>query len=100
LVAQDAVEEEIYKVIEHSNLVQVNFSTEFVGFEEVENGVMCEIRSVDTGRTEHWHAKYLLACDGAIVQRNCSSMTSVAFFEFRIYTANQREGASPPLARS
>jgi 2-polyprenyl-6-methoxyphenol hydroxylase-like FAD-dependent oxidoreductase len=65
LVAQDAVEEEIYKVIEHSNLVQVHFSTEFVGFEEVEDGVICEIRSVDTGRTEHWHAKYLLACDGA-----------------------------------
>src|SRR5690242_3491352 len=65
LVAQDAVEEEIYRVIEHSNLVQVNFSTEFLGFEEVEDGVICEIRSVETGRTEHWHAKYLLACDGA-----------------------------------
>ncbi|HWZ38736.1 MAG TPA: FAD-dependent monooxygenase [Bradyrhizobium sp.] len=65
LVAQDAVEEEIYKVIEHSNLVQVHFSTEFVGFEEVEDGVICEVRSVETGRTEHWHAKYLLACDGA-----------------------------------
>jgi putative polyketide hydroxylase len=65
LVAQDAVEEEIYKVIEHSNLVQVHFSTEFVGFEEVEDGVICEIRSVETGRSERWHAKYLLACDGA-----------------------------------
>ena len=68
LVAQDAVEEEIYKVIEHSNLVQVNFSTEFVGFEEVEDGVICEVRSVDSGRTEHWHAKYLLACDGAGIE--------------------------------
>jgi len=65
LVAQDAVEEEIYKVIEHSNLVQVLFSTEFVGFEDVEDGVICEIRSVETGRSERWHAKYLLACDGA-----------------------------------
>jgi len=65
LVAQDAVEEEIYKVIEHSNLVQVHFSTEFIGFEEVEDGVICEVRSVESGRTEHWHAKYLLACDGA-----------------------------------
>ena len=65
LVAQDAVEEEIYKVIEHSNLVQVHFLTEFVGFEEVEDGVICEIRSVETGRSEYWHAKYLLACDGA-----------------------------------
>jgi 2-polyprenyl-6-methoxyphenol hydroxylase-like FAD-dependent oxidoreductase len=65
LVAQDAVEEEIYKVIAHSNLVQVHFSTEFVGFEEVEDGVTCEIRSVETGRSERWHAKYLLACDGA-----------------------------------
>ena len=65
LVAQDAVEEEIYKVIAHSNLVQVHFSTEFIGFEEVEDGVICEIRSVETGRGERWHAKYLLACDGA-----------------------------------
>jgi 2-polyprenyl-6-methoxyphenol hydroxylase-like FAD-dependent oxidoreductase len=65
MVAQDAVEEEIYRVIEHSNLVQVRFSTEFVGFEEADDGVICEIRSVDTGRSEHWHAKYLLACDGA-----------------------------------
>jgi 2-polyprenyl-6-methoxyphenol hydroxylase-like FAD-dependent oxidoreductase len=65
LVAQDAVEEEIYKVIAHSNLVQVHFSTEFVGFAEVEDGVVCEIRSEETGRSERWHAKYLLACDGA-----------------------------------
>ena len=65
LVAQDAVEEEIYKVIAHSNLVQVHFSTEFLGFEEVEDGVICEIRSVETGRSERWHARYLLACDGA-----------------------------------
>ena len=35
-----------------------------------------------------------------IVQRNCLFMTSVAFFEFQIYTANQREGASLQLARS
>jgi hypothetical protein len=35
-----------------------------------------------------------------IVQQNCLFMTSVAFFEFQIYTANQREGASLPLARS
>lgn len=65
MVAQDAVEEEIYKVIEHSNLVQVHFSTEFIGFEEVDDGVICEIRSVESGRTEYWHTKYLLACDGA-----------------------------------
>src|SRR5215468_4676694 len=65
LVAQDAVEEEIYKVIKHSNLVQVHFSTESTGFEEVGDGVICEIRSVETGRSEHWQAKYLLACDGA-----------------------------------
>ena len=65
LVAQDAVEEEIYKVIQHSNLVQVHFSTEFLGFEEVEDGVVCEIRSVESGESEFWHAKYLLACDGA-----------------------------------
>ena len=36
LVAQDAVEEEIYRVIEHSNRVQVRSSTEFVGFEETD----------------------------------------------------------------
>lgn len=65
LVAQDAVEEEIYKVIAHSNLVRVHFSSEFTGFEEVEDGVICEVRSVETGCSERWHAKYLLACDGA-----------------------------------
>ena len=65
LVAQDAVEEEIYKVIEHSNLVQVRFSTEFVGFEETADGIVAEIRSVESGQSERWHAKYLLACDGA-----------------------------------
>src|SRR5436190_7748443 len=65
LVAQDAVEEEIFRVIEHSNRVQVRFSTEFVGFEETDDGVECEIRSVETGETERWHATYLLACDGA-----------------------------------
>src|SRR5215204_5025243 len=65
LVAQDAVEEEIHRVIEHSNLVQVRFSTEFVGFEEVDDGVVCEIRDVATGQSEHWQARYLLACDGA-----------------------------------
>jgi 2-polyprenyl-6-methoxyphenol hydroxylase-like FAD-dependent oxidoreductase len=65
LVAQDAVEEEIYKVIQHSNQVHVHFSTEFVGFEESEDCVICKVRSVETGRNEFWHAKYLLACDGA-----------------------------------
>ena len=35
-----------------------------------------------------------------IVPLGYCQLTSVAFFEFQIYTANQREGASPPLARS
>jgi 2-polyprenyl-6-methoxyphenol hydroxylase-like FAD-dependent oxidoreductase len=65
LVAQDAVEEEIYKVIEHSNLVQVRFSTEFQGFEETEDGVIAEVRPVGSDRSERWHARYLVACDGA-----------------------------------
>src|ERR1041385_3848501 len=68
LVAQDAVEEEIYRVIEHSNLVQVHFSTEFVGFEEVEDGAICEIRSVETGRSERWPASFLRACAGPASQ--------------------------------
>jgi hypothetical protein len=35
-----------------------------------------------------------------IVPLGYCQLTSVAFFEFQIYTANQREGASPQLARS
>src|ERR671937_226459 len=50
---------------DNSNLVQVRFSTEFLGFEETEDGVVCEIRDVASGRTERWQARYLLACDGA-----------------------------------
>src|SRR5262245_5206886 len=78
LVAQDAVEEEIYKVIEHSNLVQVRFSTEFVGFEETEDGVVCEIRPAGGGESEHWQAKYLLACDGAGSQTRRAAGLSMA----------------------
>src|ERR1700753_612253 len=65
LVAQDAVEEEIYKVIKDSNLIQVHFSTEFTGFEEVEDGILCRARRAGSDREEVWHAKYILACDGA-----------------------------------
>ena len=65
LVAQDAVEEEIYRVVEKSRHAKVHFSTEFVGFEETPDGIVAETRVVGSGKSQRWQAKYLIAADGA-----------------------------------
>ncbi|GGC61186.1 FAD-dependent monooxygenase [Chelatococcus reniformis] len=65
LVAQDAVEEEILKVVQRSRHARVLFSTEFVGFEETNDGVRVETRAVGSGEPTVWTARYLIAADGA-----------------------------------
>lgn len=65
LVAQDAVEGEILRVVERSQHVTVLFNTEWELFEETNSGVRIKTRSSVTGETEEWHATYLIAADGA-----------------------------------
>jgi putative polyketide hydroxylase/tetracenomycin A2 monooxygenase-dioxygenase len=65
LVAQDAVEEEIYAELQGSPYARVLFSTEFVGFEESADGVAVRTRPTDRGEERWWHAKYIIAADGA-----------------------------------
>lgn len=65
LVAQDAVEGEILRVVERSQHVTVLFNTEWESFEETNSGVRIKTRSSVTGETEEWHATYLIAADGA-----------------------------------
>ena len=65
LVAQDAVEEEIFRVLEKSHHARVFFSTECVSFKESAAGVEVRVRSVATGQEQEWRAQYLVAADGA-----------------------------------
>ncbi|HKU99984.1 MAG TPA: FAD-dependent monooxygenase [Vineibacter sp.] len=64
LVAQDAVEEEIYRVVAASTHVRVLFSTEFVSFVETPDGIEATTRSA-SDETTTWRARYLVAADGA-----------------------------------
>lgn len=65
LVAQDAVEEELLIAVRNSPYVRVLFSTEMTGFEEMPDGVMVITRSLESGQTMTWRARYLIGADGA-----------------------------------
>ncbi|MEA2738081.1 MAG: putative polyketide hydroxylase [Acetobacteraceae bacterium] len=65
LVAQDAVEEEIYAELQGSKYARVLFNTEFLGFEETADGVTVRIASTGNGADQWWNARYLIAADGA-----------------------------------
>ncbi|HTB44945.1 MAG TPA: FAD-dependent monooxygenase [Acetobacteraceae bacterium] len=65
LVAQDAVEEEIYADLRRSKYARVLFDTEFVSLEEDADGVTVQTRPVDGGEPQWWHARYVIAADGA-----------------------------------
>jgi 2-polyprenyl-6-methoxyphenol hydroxylase-like FAD-dependent oxidoreductase len=43
---------------------ELRYSTELVGFEEADDGVIGITRSVDSGEERRIHAQYLVACDG------------------------------------
>jgi 2-polyprenyl-6-methoxyphenol hydroxylase-like FAD-dependent oxidoreductase len=65
LVAQDAVEEEILKVVKRSPRATILFDTECTDIEETNDGVRVTTRCTVTGQTRQWNADYLLAADGA-----------------------------------
>src|SRR5262249_55060409 len=65
LVAQDAVEEELLRVVEKSAHARVLFSTEAVSFAESTEGVTVRTRSLADGKGQEWRARYLVAADGA-----------------------------------
>ena len=65
LVAQDAVEEEIYAELQGSPYARVLFNTEFLGFEETADGVTVRTGPIGGGTEQWWNAKYLIAADGA-----------------------------------
>ena len=62
LVAQDAVEEEIYAELQGSRHARVLFSTECLGFEESADGVTVRTRPTDGGAESWYRAKYVIAC--------------------------------------
>src|SRR3954470_7050911 len=65
LVAQDAVEEEIYAELQRSSHARVLFNTEFLGFEEGAEGVIVRTRPTAGGEEQWWEAQWLIAADGA-----------------------------------
>jgi putative polyketide hydroxylase/tetracenomycin A2 monooxygenase-dioxygenase len=65
LVAQDAVEEEILRVLRPSRHARVLFSTEATSISESGEPVTVCTRSLQSGREERWRARYVIAADGA-----------------------------------
>ncbi len=65
IVAQDAVEEEIFRKLQGARHARLWFNTEVVSFEETNDGVSIRTRAVDTGEETHVRATYLIAADGA-----------------------------------
>jgi 2-polyprenyl-6-methoxyphenol hydroxylase-like FAD-dependent oxidoreductase len=65
MVAQDAIEEELLRVVEKSAHARVLFSTEAVSFAESTEGVTVRTRSLADGNEQEWRARYLVAADGA-----------------------------------
>lgn len=65
VVAQDAVEEELLKVVERSRFGQVLFSTECTDFEIGADEIVAITRDAVTGQAREWRADYLVAADGA-----------------------------------
>lgn len=65
LVAQDAVEEEILRVLKRSRHARVLFSTEATSISENAEHVTVRTRSVKSGTEETWRARYVIAADGA-----------------------------------
>ena len=65
VVAQDAVEEELLKVVERSPFGQVLFSTDCTDLENGTEEAVATTRNLVTGETRQWRADYLVAADGA-----------------------------------
>ena len=64
-MAQDAVEEELLRVVRGYATTQLRFSTECSGFEQDEGGVTARCLDLSTGSAFTLRSEYLMACDGA-----------------------------------
>jgi 2-polyprenyl-6-methoxyphenol hydroxylase-like FAD-dependent oxidoreductase len=64
IVAQDAVEEEIFKKLKDARHVRIRFSTEVVSVEEDSDGVVVKTRA-NSGEETTWRSAYVVAADGA-----------------------------------
>ena len=65
MVAQDAVEEEIFKKLQSARHARIRFGTEVVSVEEDGDGVAVQTRSVESGEETLLRSTYVVAADGA-----------------------------------
>ena len=65
IVAQDAVEEVLYGLARSLPASSVRFSTRCLGFQQLDDRVVAEVESLESGERETIAARYLIAADGA-----------------------------------
>lgn len=65
IVAQDVVEEELYRALIESPYIRILHGTEFVSLSTTGEGVSVLTRRLDDGKTASWKVGYLIAADGA-----------------------------------
>jgi 2-polyprenyl-6-methoxyphenol hydroxylase-like FAD-dependent oxidoreductase len=63
--SQDTVECELLSHAQRSEVGRLLFGHEFLHFDQGQEGIAVTGRNVDTGETLTWHARYLIAADGA-----------------------------------
>lgn len=62
---QDVVEEELLEKVRGTKVGRIQFSTEFVRYDQDEHGVDVVVRDLTTGKETKWSAQYLIGADGA-----------------------------------
>lgn len=65
IVAQDAVEEELYRALVDSPHVRLLHGTEFVSLSQTADAVTVLTRRLEDGKTATWTASYVVGADGA-----------------------------------
>lgn len=65
LIAQDSVEQELFKKAQSLSLIDLRFNTEMVHATQDANQVSVEVLNKETGQKEELNAPYLIAADGA-----------------------------------
>lgn len=64
-VAQDVIEEELFDAVKNARHGRILFGTEFIDLAQQDGDVKVRSRDVETGATDEWYAKFLVAADGA-----------------------------------
>lgn len=65
IIAQDCIEQELFKKAQSLSLIDLRFNTELINLSQNEKQVTIELLNKETHQTESLTAQYLIAADGA-----------------------------------